>query len=423
MASRPRPRPAHTPGSTRCAYTPNGDRLVTVGSNNTIRLYKTGFDGEPTNIDESQEQNVGVAVTDDFFVVGSEDGTVSLYSLDAHSFERYLLRTSLPIRDVALSPDGKWCAVASDELTVKLVGTQDNTAVRHLRDHGKPTKHLSFDPTGTVLALSCTDGVVYFYSLTAEQPELIRKLDGVIGAMETDSDLSCQVAWHPDGRAFAVPTPTRDIQVVSRNDWEKQRAFCNGHEGPITAISWSPNGAMLATAGKDRRILVWETKSQTVIGRHEYANVVDIAWHPTNNLVSFTNSEGEVYICPNFISDQYGVLLRLPQQPAPFIHDPLAEISTNLRRPQANGLKAGPPGERRAGSPESAADSLLFEDGLEEEDDFVVDDDGAGYTLNGNNRKRVNGGDLEGERPSKRPAAAIQPRYHESFQPGATPWR
>ncbi len=56
---------------------------MTVGSNNTIRLYKTGFDGEPTNIDECQEQNVAVAASDDFFVAGSEDGTVSL-SLTLH---------------------------------------------------------------------------------------------------------------------------------------------------------------------------------------------------------------------------------------------------------------------------------------------------------------------------------------------------
>ncbi len=85
-APRPRPRPAHITGCTRCAYTPNGRQLVTVGANNTIRLYKTGFDGEPTNVDDCQEQNVGVAATDEFFVVGSEDGTVSLYSLDAHTF-------------------------------------------------------------------------------------------------------------------------------------------------------------------------------------------------------------------------------------------------------------------------------------------------------------------------------------------------
>jgi chromosome transmission fidelity protein 4 len=397
--------------------------LVTVGSNNLIRVYKTGSDGEPANIDDCQEQNLAVAASNTFFIAGAEDGTVSYYILATtpHAtsmFDKFLLRTSMPVRDVAISPDNKWCAVASDELTVKLVGIQDNTQLLTLKEHGKPTKHLSFDPKGSMLALSCTDGVVYVYSLTAEHPELIRKVDGVIGRMETESEASCKVAWHPDGRAFAVPTPTREVQVVSKNDWEKQRAFSKGHDGDITAVAWSPNGALLATAGKDKKLLIWSTKDQTVLARYEYPNVVDIAWHPTKNLASFTTSDGEVFICEEFVSEQFVSLLRQPQQPSPFIHDPLADVAAN-RRPDPNG--ANLPSRPRRGSLDSL-DDLLDDDNFGEEDDgFVVDDDGAGYTLNAA-QKRPADDDLLGQRPAKR-GNFVQPQIHRAFQPGSTPWR
>lgn len=412
MASRPRARPAHSPGITRCAYTPDGSKLVTVGSNNTIRVYKTGSDGEPDNIDDCPEQNVALVVANDFCVVGAEDGTISRYSLAAKEFETYLTRVSLSVRDLALSPDSQWCAVASDELTVKLVHTKDISQTKTLKEHGKPTKHLAFDPSGGLIALSCTDGVIYIYSLTAETPELIRKVNGIISTLETDADISAAVDWHPDGRALAAPTPTRDIQVVSKNDWEKQRAFTQGHDGNVTTFAWSPNGAMLATAGKDKQILIWETKTQSVISRQEYANVMDIAWHPTNNIVSFTTTDGEVYICPDFIPSQFGMLLRLPRQPAPFIHDPLAE---------ANGAGRRPDRALRDGSPDSL--DLSGDEGgiFGDEDDFVVDDDGAGYTLP-TGRKRPHDGDTSGEPPHKR-GGSFRPKYHEAFQPGSTPWR
>ncbi|KAK4166141.1 Minichromosome loss protein 1 [Cladorrhinum sp. PSN259] len=415
IASRPRPRPAHTQGSTRCAYTPDGTKLVTVGSNNTVRVYKTGFDGEPTNIDDCQEQNTSVSASNDFFVAGSEDGTVSYYSLKDNLFEKFICRTSLPVRDVALSPDNKWCAVASDELTVKVVHVEDTTKMSTLREHNKPTKHLSFDPKGSMLALSCTDGVIYIYSMTAEHPELIRKVDGVIGRMETDHDASCRVAWHPDGRAFAVPTPTRDVQVVSKEDWEKQRTFASGHEGDVTALAWSPNGALLATAGKDKKLLVWSTKDQSVIARYEYANVIDIVWHPTKNLASFTTSDGEVFISPEFVSDQFESMLRLPKQPAPFIHDPLA---TNGRRPEPN--RAQLPARPRRNSLDSLDD--LLDDDLGDEDDFVVDDDGAGYALNSGRKRPAEDDEIYGGHPSKR-GNFVQPQHHAAFQPGSTPWR
>ena len=39
---------------------------------------------------------------------------MSRFSLDNGKFEEILVRTTLPVRDVALSPDGNWIAVASE---------------------------------------------------------------------------------------------------------------------------------------------------------------------------------------------------------------------------------------------------------------------------------------------------------------------
>ncbi|KAI9158668.1 Minichromosome loss protein 1 [Paramyrothecium foliicola] len=420
-APRPRPRPAHTQGTTRCAYTTDGNQLVTVGSNNTIRLYRTGSDGEPTNIDDCQEQNTAVSASAEFFIAGSEDGTVSLYSLATASFERFLLRTSLPIRDVALSADSQWCAVASDELSVKVVHTQDIRQVKHLREHNHAARHVSFDPNARLVAVSAVDGIIYVYSLTAEEPELIRKIDGIIGALDSESQVSTKAVWHPDGRAFAVPTPTKDIQVISKNDWEKQRRFANGHLADVTAIAWSPNGALLASASKDGKVLVWETKNQSVIQRHDFSNVIDLAWHPSQNILSLTTADGEVYICPQFLPDQYSPLLKLAKEPAPFIHDPLSEVSGN-RRPIANGNKAQELARRPRRDSLGSLASFLDGDGYAEDDDFVVDDDGAGYTRGGGQKRAREGEDLFGEQSNKR-RHILQPQYHEAFQAGSTPWR
>jgi chromosome transmission fidelity protein 4 len=359
-------------------------------------------------------------------VAGSEDGTVSKYSLESMSFEKFLVRNGLPIRDIAISPDGKWCAVSSDELVVKIVNTTDTSSVMYLREQAKPVKHLSFDPSGKYIALSCTDGLVYVYSLTNDVPQLVRKVDGLIRTVETDDEVSSKVVWHPDGRAFAAPTATRDVQVMSIDDWENQRAFTHGHMGDITALIWSPNGAMLVTAGKDRKIMLWETKTQQAIASYDYANVMDFSWHPTNNLISFTNTNGEVYIYNDFVPAEHTHLVKLGSQPAPFIHDPLSEVSANIRRPIATGKNEIPHRNVRRGTPNSI-DDILGSDimGDEDEDDFVVDDDGAGYALGLNiNGKRPNGDtDPFGTISKRRTAQAWEPQYHESFQPGATPWR
>ncbi|KAL9094145.1 MAG: hypothetical protein Q9165_003560 [Trypethelium subeluteriae] len=111
-----RARPAHIPGPTFLTYTPNGRKLITAGLNNAIRVFPSGSDAEPTNIDDCQESNTAIVATNDFFITGSEDGTVCKYSLENNSLDQILVRCTLPIRDLALSPDGNWVAVASEQV-------------------------------------------------------------------------------------------------------------------------------------------------------------------------------------------------------------------------------------------------------------------------------------------------------------------
>lgn len=158
--------------------------------------------------------------------------------------------------------------ICPSELAVKIVNLEDSFKILYLRDLPKPAKHLSYDPSGTFLAASCTDGAVYLYSLSKEEPELKRKIQGVIRSLDIEAETSSKAAWHPDGRAFAAPTATRDIQVISHSDGELQRSFSGGHMGDITALAWSPNGALLLTAGKDRKVLLWDTKSQKIVARY-----------------------------------------------------------------------------------------------------------------------------------------------------------
>lgn len=170
------------------------------------------------------------------------------------------------------------------------------------------------------------------------------------------------------------------------------------------------------------------------MSRYDYPNVINIAWHPTENMASFTTLDGELYIYTDFVPTDFASLLEKSLQAAPFIHDPLAETTGNARKPLDNGHKIN--GEirgRRRGTPDSL-DEILGSDGMGGDEDsfssdhgFVSDDDGAGYAdgLNGFG-KRGNGhlGEFDGFRVKRRAAyGAWQPQIHHTFQPGSTPWR
>jgi chromosome transmission fidelity protein 4 len=47
-------------------------------------------------------------------ILGCEDGTVCEYAVPSGDLRQILVRFTLPIRDIALSPDEKWIAVSSE---------------------------------------------------------------------------------------------------------------------------------------------------------------------------------------------------------------------------------------------------------------------------------------------------------------------
>ena len=158
---------------------------------------------------------------------------------------------------------------------------------------------------------------------------------------------------------------------------------------------------------------------------------MSLVWHPSENIVCFATTDGEVFIHPEFLASEHLPLLRKPLQPAPFIHDPLTERSASTRRPPGaaafNDNRIEHSRHKRVRTPDSL-DQILPLDDLDDEDeenDFIIDDDGAGYLETNGFGKRPHDRLGEDGRSGKRRATyeAWRPRIHASFQPGSTDWK
>jgi chromosome transmission fidelity protein 4 len=145
-------------------------------------------------------------------------------------------------------------------------------------------------------------------------------------------------------------------------------------------------------------------------------------WHPTDNVLSYTNNNGELFMREDFVPDANRNLLKIELQPSPLNKDPLGEISGNAGGPVMNGSKGRPRTE------DAYLDDLLGPDAMsEDEAAFIEDDDGAGYAEAPNDFGKRPARTLDGPLP-KRPARnnnsnIWQPQVHVAFQPGSTPWK
>jgi len=135
-------------------------------------------------------------------------------------------------------------------------------------------KSLVFSPDGLAIAI-LSDKVVLRDALTGEQIKILESgLDSSLGFRNfSDRDTGAIGQFSPDGGMLAstwLVKITDDFSVWENGKgviilWDVTKgekiAVLEGHSKPITALTYSPDGTLLATGAKDNTIIIWDAKN------------------------------------------------------------------------------------------------------------------------------------------------------------------
>ncbi|KAI9476560.1 MAG: WD40-repeat-containing domain protein [Benjaminiella poitrasii] len=374
-------------GKTVVSYKPTGSEAVVGGADGTgIKVYDTDADDQEythTDITEHNESITCIATAKTgIFASGSNDGLVLLYTKD-DNFDRILVRSGASVRDISFHPNGSKLAIATDEPIIRIILTANNSKIVQLEGHTDSVKSVAYDSTGDRLLSSDVKGDIRIWNLSSNEPvpKCVKILPGYTYKSNVDSILQAKVAWNPDNTCFAFAGTSNNIRVFRNDIWTPFYSLDNEHTKSIITFAWSPNGYYLASSSEDNSIVIWNTKEKNPIAKEVASTyITGFAWHPHNNELTMTDAHGQVRIWKDVIptdNSNYphpAILRKKTINPTP--SEPVVKTEKNKNRLNNTSLF----GDDEAIEDEDEGDDVNMADEEGEDiEDFVIDDDGAGY--------------------------------------------
>ncbi len=231
------------------AFAPDGKLLFSTGNDRIIRVWDSATGQERGHLKgQSTLPITWLHISSDgkTLVARGADHLVCFWDVDTHRELRRLPRQKDGVNCLALSRDERLLFTGGQSGVIRQLLAPTGLEMRHLTGHPGPVMRLLLTPDGKQLISAGLDNSVRVWDVA--KGALIRVLEAVPGPPKAGAEVVLALA--PDGGVLAIAMPTQPIKL-----WDlatlKQLPWSPENQAKGGLLAFSPSGKVLAVAERN----------------------------------------------------------------------------------------------------------------------------------------------------------------------------
>jgi WD40 repeat protein len=271
-------------------YTSGADGRIMKGSFAQLTSVPTPYSNPyPSKV-------IALSPDENYIVNGSDSSFVQIYNMKENSGRPSMVVRNLQgsTNDILFMPGQQSFVVSSSGRTLNLIEAQTG-ATRLLLTLPFELKSLDISPDGKTLAGASWTGNIVLVDM---------KTNTYTTLVEENKTRMLTVRFTPNGDGLAYGGEDKENKrgfVRLYNFASRETRHFSGHRAGVNDIDFSPDGALMASAGADKRLLMWVLGNPgdlPITMQNNTGFVWDIAFTKDSNYLIAACSESEIRVWP-----------------------------------------------------------------------------------------------------------------------------